>query len=84
MTKQKYRSKTGRDLYRPCLTLREAEHLMIADEMTGWCLVCGTEQDNVEPDAERYRCEGCGDSMVFGVEQLILRGIALVDGERAR
>jgi Zn finger protein HypA/HybF involved in hydrogenase expression len=81
MTKQAYQSKGGDTLYRPNMTQREAEKLMVSDEMLGWCLGCGSEQEPVEPDAERYRCESCGAMKVYGIEQLVLRGIARVDGE---
>jgi len=38
----------------------------------GICLTCGAEAEGVEPDAERYDCEGCGAPMVYGAEQLLL------------
>ena len=82
MTKVAYKSKGGDTLYRPNLTQREAEHLMVADEMVGWCLACGSELGGVEPDAERVRCEVCGESKVYGVEQLMIMGIARVEGEK--
>ena len=31
-------------------------------------------RDMVEPDAENYSCEACGEDEVFGVEQLLIRG----------
>jgi len=83
MTAQKYRTKKGRELFRPILTLREAQHLMIDDDMDGWCLACGESQRPVEPDAEHYLCESCRENMVFGIEQLILRGIAKVKEDEA-
>jgi hypothetical protein len=47
-----------------------------ADEMTGFCVGCGAEAYNVEPDAERYECEACGAPKVYGAEQLLLLGYA--------
>ena len=81
MTAQKYTAKSGRTLLRPNLSEREARHLMLGDEMLGWCLACGSEQDGVEPDARKYTCESCGEPMVYGIEELLLRGIARIEGE---
>lgn len=41
------------------------------DDHAGICLACGEMSDGVEPDAERYRCEGCGRRAVFGCGELI-------------
>ena len=38
----------------------------------GFCLACGKEADGVEPDAECYECEVCGEALVYGAEQLLL------------
>lgn len=40
----------------------------------GICLACGEDQDGCEPDAERYECEGCGESQVYGAEQIFMIG----------
>jgi hypothetical protein len=43
------------------------------DAQTGFCVKCGSEADgNVEPDAEKFKCETCGERAVFGAEQLLL------------
>jgi hypothetical protein len=43
-----------------------------ADGQTGFCVKCGSEADGyVEPDAENYKCETCGESAVFGADQLL-------------
>ena len=42
-----------------------------ADDCLGFCTACGEEAFGVEPDAERYECECCGESAVFGAEQLL-------------
>lgn len=39
----------------------------------GICIACGTDVEGVEPDAEMYKCESCGEEAVFGVEELLLR-----------
>lgn len=59
-------------MYRPVLTSNEAFML----DTTGFCVNCGAEAHGVEPDASRYRCDDCGERTVYGVEQLVLMGIA--------
>jgi predicted RNA-binding Zn-ribbon protein involved in translation (DUF1610 family) len=43
-----------------------------ADDNTGFCLSCGEEAYNVEPDARRYRCESCGEHKVYGAEEILI------------
>lgn len=38
----------------------------------GICLSCGAYHDGVEPDAEGYPCEECGEPTVMGFENLVL------------
>lgn len=38
----------------------------------GFCLHCGMETDNVEPDARGYKCCECGRHEVYGAEELLL------------
>jgi hypothetical protein len=38
----------------------------------GICVSCGEDQEGCEPDAERYKCETCGQMAVYGAEQLLL------------
>lgn len=40
-------------------------------ENPGFCLSCGQEAADVEPDARNYRCESCGAEQVFGAEELM-------------
>jgi hypothetical protein len=44
------------------------------DDNLGICLYCGDDAYGVEPDAERYTCEGCQQPYVYGAEQLIVLG----------
>ena len=43
--------------------LQAAEEQMFGTEDVGFCIKCGHEQDGCEPDAERYRCEECGEKI---------------------
>ena len=38
----------------------------------GICIACGEDQEGCEPDAEKYTCESCNDSTVYGAEQLLI------------
>jgi hypothetical protein len=50
-----------------------AKLLAAAEECgTGFCRACGAEASGVEPDARRYKCEGCGLNFVYGAEELLL------------
>ncbi len=39
----------------------------------GFCIACGNEAEGVEPDAERYECEACGELAVYGADDLLIR-----------
>jgi hypothetical protein len=38
----------------------------------GFCICCGADALGVESDARRYECESCGESGVYGPEELLL------------
>ena len=54
------------------VTFSRLEKAILASEEMGFCIACGAERDGVEPDAEKYRCDECGTSSVYGADQLIL------------
>lgn len=67
---QKITTKSGAVVFWPSM-----EDLMQADEdQTGFCTACGEEQACVEPDAQRYVCECCGEAKVYGTIEFVLRG----------
>jgi len=41
-------------------------------EFVGFCIRCGKEAQDVEPDAEEYECDVCGELGVYGAEQLLI------------
>lgn len=41
----------------------------------GYCVACGEEHDNCEPDAREYECEHCGANAVYGAEELLMCGM---------
>jgi ribosomal protein S27E len=48
--------------------------LQLDDDMAGLCSDCGHEQPCCEPDAERYRCEACGEREVYGPHWYLMTG----------
>lgn len=53
-----------------------ARESMFGEDMCGVCIACGEEAYGVEPDAEEYRCEACGQMKVYGWEQVLLHTVA--------
>lgn len=43
-----------------------------ADENLGFCLSCGKEAYDVEPDARDLKCDFCGESDVYGAEECLV------------
>jgi len=48
------------------------ERQTMSTDNPGFCLACGNEAEGVEPDAEDYECEACGEKQVFGCFTLLL------------
>ena len=61
-------------------TLEEIEDMLESNE--GICTECGAIRSCVEPDAEGYKCEECGENAVMGIElALITIVIGVEDGD---
>jgi len=41
------------------------------DNSLGFCVSCGAEHGECEPDARKYKCESCGLNAVYGAEELL-------------
>ena len=55
--------------------VKEADYVEACEEYLGWCTTCEEFTTGcVEPDAEGYECEACGERTVFGAEQALLTG----------
>ena len=54
-------------------TLEQIEEA--AQDNGGFCLACGEEAYNVEPDARKYECEACGQHAVYGAEEIAVMGL---------
>jgi hypothetical protein len=80
MTKQTYETRSGLTQFRPVMT--EPEYLHQQNECIGFCLACGETTDSgVEPDARKYRCESCGQSKVYGLQELLLMNLVVLSDE---
>jgi hypothetical protein len=53
------------------LSIKKIVNAVAADDARGFCLACGAEAYNVEPDARGYKCESCGEHKVYGAEELL-------------
>ena len=51
--------------------LEDIVQALTEDSMNGFCLACGAEAYNVEPDARRYPCEECDARQVYGAQELL-------------
>jgi hypothetical protein len=63
--------------------ITEAQYEDLAEGYGGICLACGvTQLGDIEPDAEGYECDSCGEMNVFGIEQALISGrVAFSDDE---
>lgn len=68
-----YVNKAGKPGFKP--SRRALENAIRGDESIGFCLGCGETADGVEPDARKYKCEGCSANRVYGAEELLLMGL---------
>ena len=62
------------DKTRP-IEITEALYAELNESCGGFCIECRDVVYGVEPDAWRYRCENCGADAVYGVEELLIRGL---------
>ena len=75
MQRREYKTKLGVKQYRPVVSAKT----LYNDGNLGFCLACGSTAHGVEPDARRYTCEGCGAAKVYGLEELVLMGLAIIN-----
>lgn len=60
----------------PDEVLAAAEDQMLGETDSGFCLACGIQVMNIEPDARGYECESCGATAVYGATELLIMGAA--------
>lgn len=67
------------------MTIEQIQQHM--EDNDGFCIVCKevTNYGGVEPDARNYKCEQCGEMMVFGMEEaaavMMVVPISVGDGD---
>lgn len=47
---------------------------MVGLENPGFCIACGADHDECEPDAQEYECYECGENKVYGAAEFVLMG----------
>mgnify|MGYP000057405595 CR=1 FL=1 len=57
------------------IQISEGEYANLSENYGGFCVECSGVAYGVEPDARQYECESCGARAVYGVEELLIRGI---------
>lgn len=56
--------------------LEAAQRQMVDLEDPGFCIGCGFEAGNCEPDARKNPCESCGAPLVYGAQELMFHLVA--------
>ena len=56
------------------IAITEEEYRELSEDSGGYCRYCRQPAYGVEPDAQGYTCEGCGQPAVYGIEELLIRG----------
>ena len=51
--------------------MEAAERRETSLDNPGFCIRCGEEQKECEPDAQAYECDECGANAVYGAEELL-------------
>jgi hypothetical protein len=61
-------------MIRPQLTVEQLEQSQFSLDNPGYCLACGAEYNDCDPDTRKRECEECGERKVYGLEQLVMMG----------
>lgn len=57
------------------LTIDTVIEAVERDDCVGFCMTCGAECSEVEPDLVRGECSSCDAQDVYGAEEIIIRFI---------
>lgn len=52
--------------------LDAVERQMLGTDNPGFCLACGEEAFDCEPDARGYECDACGERKVYGAAEILM------------
>lgn len=45
------------------------------EQYVGYCISCGSDRENCEPDTRQCKCEECGEFTVFGADEILFMGL---------
>ena len=76
MARERKRHREAKKLDHVDIPIEEILAVVEADEPVGFCIACGNDVWGVEPDARGYVCEACGESTVYGAEELLIGTVA--------
>ena len=63
------------------LVMSESEYLEADELYLGYCLGCGSDQGECEPDVRGRVCESCGARRVYGAQELLIMDkVILLEG----
>lgn len=81
MTVETYTARSGKTRYRPVMTEAEVASIF-HHEGEGFCIGCGQDADEYcDPDTRQGICPNCGQETIYGLEALIVNGIARIGGK---
>jgi hypothetical protein len=60
------------------ITIDQLTDSILEDQFIGFCIACRQMVDGCEPDARGYRCEACGEPCVYGAEEILIMGLAVL------
>ena len=52
--------------------LEAVQRAMFGTDNPGFCMACGADHDECEPDARNYECHECGKREAYGAELILL------------
>ena len=59
--------------------LTEDEYRAAREEWRGFCIGCGSAQEDCDPSERNSECEVCGAAQVFGAIELLMMGRLAVE-----
>lgn len=72
-------SKDLGNMFIPSMTAEEFNDMTESNE--GFCIKCGENAYGVEPDARKYTCEYCETNNVYGLSELLIMDLLIIENE---
>ena len=71
-----YKARNGQTRVKPQLgvdiTLKDLDA-----SCEGWCLACGSFGQPAKPNAYKYKCDDCGETTLYGLDELVAMGLVV-------